>query len=468
MELPGNFKTSMEELLGEGYEDFAASYDEKPLSGLRVNTSKISTEEFEKKAPFGITKIPLVPNGYYINDTDAWSKHPYYYAGLYYLQEPSAMLPACTLPVEGDDAVLDLCAAPGGKSTQLSLETQGLLVSNDISASRTAPLVRNLQIWGAGNCAVTCEDPQKLAAILPASFDRILVDAPCSGEGMFRRDRKLIASYASKGPAYYAPIQRGILENAYLLLKPGGMMLYSTCTFSDIEDENVIDEFLSSHDDMKPAVIERRDGLIGPYGKYSGIERLEGCVHAFPHLFKGEGHFMALLVKDGTVQRSCDARKNNVFETFSSLPESVRAFFGLFSEGFRAKLQESLFMTALNGNIYMIPKKFPAFYDRSIRYALTGNLLGNISRAGRFIPHTGLSRLPGADDFANRLELVSDGPDIYRYLKGETLVEDSNGHSFTDLSKGYVMICADSFPVGFASYDGSRIKNLYEKGWIYR
>ena len=240
MNLPDSFLTQMRDLCDSEYDDLIASFDEKPYSALRVNTTRMSCEDFEKKAPFAIEKIPYSSNGYYINDTDAWSKHPYYYAGIYYLQEPSAMLPACTIPIDEDDSVLDLCAAPGGKSTAIASKRPKVLISNDISPSRSIPLVYNLEHTGTFRHAVTVEEPQKLEDHYMQRFDKILVDAPCSGEGMFRKDRGLITSYLDRGCMHYRPIQESILESAYVMLRPGGMILYSTCTFSDIEDEQVI------------------------------------------------------------------------------------------------------------------------------------------------------------------------------------------------------------------------------------
>ena len=225
MRLPERFVESIKTLLGSDAEKLLACFEQKARSCIRVNTSKISLEQFEKKAPYSIDKIPFAPNGYYINDTDAWSKHPYYYAGLYYIQEPSAMIPANILPVNKGDIVLDLCAAPGGKSTQILLGNPGILISNDISYSRTIPLVKNLEHWG-GNYTVTCMDPARLADLYPETFDSIIVDAPCSGEGMFRKDSSLISSYEDRGPEYYRPIQESILESAYNMLASDGKIVY--------------------------------------------------------------------------------------------------------------------------------------------------------------------------------------------------------------------------------------------------
>ena len=254
MILPGSFTSSMKDLLGAEYDDFIASFDEKPLSALRVNTSKVTVSQFEKIAPYPIQKIPFISDGYYINDTDAWSKHPYYFAGLYYLQEPSAMLPADIFPAKPGDVILDLCAAPGGKATKLATKDIGLLVANDISYSRTLPLVKNLEHFGTGNYLVTASSPENLYDMYGCSFDGILVDAPCSGEGMFRKDRSLIAAYEKKGSTEYPDVQKQILENAYKMLKAGGHILYSTCTYSDKENEQVILSFLKAHQDMIKAV----------------------------------------------------------------------------------------------------------------------------------------------------------------------------------------------------------------------
>ncbi len=462
MELPGGFLQSMNELLGGEYDSFLQTYDKPAVSSLRVNTSKITVSEFEKKAPFPISKIPFVPNGYYINDTDAWSKHPYYYAGLYYIQEASAMLPAVNLPVMAGDAVLDLCAAPGGKSTQLCLLDADILISNDISRSRTIPLVANLERFGQNNWCVTCESPEKLAEIYPETFDKILVDAPCSGEGMFRKDNKLISSYNEKGPAYYRPIQSEILEQAYKMLSFGGMMLYSTCTFSDIEDEQVINDFLLCHTDMSMCEIKQEYGLTGPYAKYCNTP-LKGCVHALPHRFKGEGHFMALMQKSGCKKESAAILHDT--DTYDDVCKMCGELTRHFSSKLLSKLEKKSFLCSRDGYIYMLPDGFQRLFDKNIRYSRTGTCIGSISQRGKFIPHTAFALYLDPDDYDNKLCLDVNDPLVVKYLKGETIVA-TGGMSIPE--KGIVLVCAGNYPLGFASYDGSKLKNLYEKGWIYR
>ena len=223
MKLPAEFEKRMQGLLGEEYPDFLCCYDREKKQGLRVNTGKISVEEFLRLTPFQLTPIPWTENGFFYREEDQVTKHPHYYAGLYYIQEPSAMLPASRLPVEPGDRVLDLCAAPGGKATELGarLKGKGLLVANDVSVSRAKGLLKNLELFGVTNALVTAETPQQLLKQFGTYFDKILVDAPCSGEGMFRKDPSLIKSWMERGPEYYAPIQEEILSCAVQMLRPG-------------------------------------------------------------------------------------------------------------------------------------------------------------------------------------------------------------------------------------------------------
>ena len=277
--LPKDFLAGMKELLGKEYDQYIKSYEEEWKPGLRVNTLKLSPEEFLEFSPWKLSPVPWTKNGFYYDSQNRPSRHPAYFAGLYYLQEPSAMTPAAMLPVEPGDKVLDVCAAPGGKSTELAakLKGEGLLVSNDISYSRARALLKNLELTGAANIAVVSEDPEKLAEVWPEFFDKILVDAPCSGEGMFRRDDDMVKDWTSRGPEYYSPIQRRILEQTVAMLKPGGMLLYSTCTFSRLEDEDNVSFLLESHPEMELVPFN----LASVPGSADGIG-LNGCMRLFP------------------------------------------------------------------------------------------------------------------------------------------------------------------------------------------
>ena len=236
-QLPKAFLSRMEDMLQDEYTAFLKSYENPRHFGLRVNTLKISVEEFLKISPFSLTPVPWTRNGFYYEETDHPAKHPYYAAGLYYLQEPSAMAPAALLPITPGDYVLDLCAAPGGKATELGagLEHKGMLVANDISSSRAKALQRNIELCGIPNSFITNEVPASLAKSMPEFFDKILVDAPCSGEGMFRKEPAVAKTWDETRPAFFAKLQRECVSSAISMLKPGGLMLYSTCTFPPLK-----------------------------------------------------------------------------------------------------------------------------------------------------------------------------------------------------------------------------------------
>lgn len=300
MKLPKEFLERMEKMLGTEYEAFLKSYEEPRKFGLRVNTAKISVEKFQELAPFHLTPIPWIPNGFYYEREDDPARHPFYYAGLYYLQEPSAMTPATVLPVVPGERVLDLCAAPGGKATALGakLRGEGLLVANDISASRAKALLKNLEIFGISNSYVTNAVPERLAEQFEESFDKILVDAPCSGEGMFRKDLANARVWSLEKVEECAKTQHAIIRSAVSMLRPGGLLLYSTCTFSPEENEQTIASLLANEPEMELLEIPWYEGFShGRPELADGNEALVRCVRIFPHKMAGEGHFLALLRK---------------------------------------------------------------------------------------------------------------------------------------------------------------------------
>ena len=309
MQLPEKFLKTMEQILGEEYGAFLESFDGKRQFGLRVNTAKMKLEEFERIAPFHLSKIPWIADGYFYEEEDAPAKHPFYAAGLYYLQEPSAMTPASRLSVTPGERVLDLCAAPGGKATALGakLQGEGLLVANDINNARAKALLRNLELFGISNAFVTNEPPHILAEHYPEYFDKIMVDAPCSGEGMFRKNPAVVEAWQEKGPEYFSRLQRDIILYAADMLRPGGRMLYSTCTFSPLENESVITHLLRERPEMEVIPMEDYEGFAEGLTAFGGEQFHESCRlcrRIFPHRMAGEGHFLALLYKHAPDENS--------------------------------------------------------------------------------------------------------------------------------------------------------------------
>lgn len=465
-ELPEQFLESMKTMLGTEYQDYLNSMKEDTRTAFRVNTNKIAQEQFMDICPFQTEPVPWNEKGFYYNaDEDMPSKHPYYYAGLYYIQEPSAMIPASLLPVEEGDRVLDLCAAPGGKATELAakLHGTGLLVANDISVSRAMALAKNLQIAGTGNAVVTAETPQNLAAVLSGFFQKVLIDAPCSGEGMFRRDPGMVKSWLAHGPEYYASIQTEILESAYELLAPGGDMVYSTCTFSPLEDEGMIQSFLKKHPDMTICEVPRYPGYSEgrPDWVPDGDPALKKCVRIFPHRAEGEGHFAVLLHKQGKAGRAyaesemwdkkgTDLRSNKQKQ---KTQEGIEEFFQMILPEAGIEFKK----LSRKKDIYVV-ETLAAGQMKGLRIVAGGLIIGS-DKNGRFEPSPQLALALRGEDYLQRIDLPAEDERVIRYLKGETVLMDKP-------YKGYVLFCVDGYPLGWCKGNGSgTMKNKYYPGW---
>ena len=305
MNLPEAYQAKMNTLLGEDYDNYILSFEHHIKQTLRANQLKTEPADLFRRfrsvrGEPGVSPVPWCRTGAYYPGEDRLSLHPYYQAGVYYLQEPSAMAPAAFLPVKPGDRVLDLCAAPGGKTTALGarLKGEGILIANDISISRCRALLKNIQMAGIPNVIVTCESPERLAEHFPAYFDKILVDAPCSGEGMFRRDPAMIKAWSPEEVDRYSRLQKEILASAALMLKPGGRILYSTCTYSPEENEQTVETLL--HDRqfrLEPLPIYEGLDEGHPEWSISRDPSLACCRRFWNHRVEGEGQFAALLVK---------------------------------------------------------------------------------------------------------------------------------------------------------------------------
>lgn len=463
-QLPEAFLLKMQELLGEEFGQYLESFKEEWKPGLRVNTLKLSPGELAELVPWNLEPVPWADNGFYYDGTlDGEvlrpSKHPAYYAGLYYLQEPSAMTPAAMLPVVPGDRVLDLCAAPGGKSTELAskLKGRGMLVSNDISYSRARALLKNLELAGAANICVTSEAPEKLAGVWPEFFDKILVDAPCSGEGMFRRDEDMVKDWNEKGPEYYVPIQRQILSQAAAMLRPGGYMLYSTCTFSVEEDEENVAYVLEEFPQMQLCCLDldKVPGACGGFG-------LSGCMRLFPHRLKGEGHFLALMRKKGgddggkkilpPMDPGTAGKRVRAVEKEKELDAFLRQSGAEWDYG-RIVIHQD--------NAYYLPEGLA--WNLPLRFLRTGLFLGELKK-GRFEPSQALAMSMKAGQFPNTVSFPGGDSRVLRYLKGETIsLEGDEGPV-----KGWCLAAMEGFPLGWAKGTGMSLKNKYYPGWRWQ
>ncbi len=489
-ELPQKFCEKMQELLGEDYDAYRQSLDQNPHTALRINTNKVSVKTWDAICPFPQEPVAWTEKGrYFDSDQIQPSKHPYYYAGLYYIQEPSAMIPASLLPVQPGDRVLDLCAAPGGKATELAakLQGKGVLVANDISVSRTMALAKNLQTAGVINAVVTAESPQTLADSFPAYFDAILIDAPCSGEGMFRRDPHMIKDWQSHGPEYYADMQREILQFAYQMLRPGGYLVYSTCTFSPIENEEMIGWFIVEHTDMQICPVERCHGFSQGRQDQMGTYQTEGmqnAVRIFPHLARGEGHFAILLEKAASKKtlptaesvvrgqagghspaRGYSGKKQKTgnghtmvdpFETAELWLQHA----GIVSQG----MDVSHRLEVKKSQILLKPEGLKE--TKGLRMIQSGLIVGSISKA-RFEPSPQLALAIRDTSSMPSVSFASDDIRVVKYLKGETIESgDINHKEAMETLDHYVLMCVDGFPLGWAKWrkDG-RLKNKYYPGW---
>ncbi len=467
MKLPAAFCEEMKRILGPEYPAYIRSMEQERRYGLRVNTARISVEEFERIAPFPVKRIPYISNGFFYEGDVQPAKHPYYFAGLYYLQDPSAMTPASRLPVEEGDVVLDLCAAPGGKTTELAAKLQGtgLLIANDISRKRAKALLKNIELFGVENSFIVTEYPQKLQEYFTGFFDKILIDAPCSGEGMFRKAPSMIRAWEQNGPEFYAGLQEEILSHALPMLRPGGMLLYSTCTFSPLENEGTVEKILAMDGDMELLSMEPYEGfsqgrpeLIG-----SGDESLRRCVRIFPHRMEGEGHFLALFRKKdgrGTVPMDAPGAITGG-ASGSGLQGEEKRLWQKFAENLNRKFEDAR-LESRNGMVYYMPSALPPV--RGLRFLRSGLFLGEMKK-NRFEPSQSLAMALRKEDFREVLDLPLSDERVLRYLKGETL---SLSRTEAESENGWRLVCVDGYSLGWGKKTGAVLKNKYHSGWRMR
>jgi len=450
MELPQDFLIKMKQLLKDDYDTFLQSYKENKAQGLRVNTLKVSMEEFLNISPFTLNKIPWVKEGFYYQAEDRPGKHPYHEAGLYYIQEPSAMAAGEFLDPQPGEKVLDLCAAPGGKTTHIAgkMQQQGLLVTNEIHPARAKILSQNIERMGVRNAVVTNETPARLAERFPAYFDRILVDAPCSGEGMFRKDPDACAEWSTENVALCAARQLDILKHAETMLRPGGRLVYSTCTFSPEENEGTISAFLQENPNFEVVDVHVFEGFDKGRAEWipHPAANIEKTIRIWPHHVQGEGHYIAVLRKtDG------EEPAKRKYANLLTNPKQLKSYFQFVDESLRETPKGDYLL--FGEHLYVPPKDMLSL--ENLKVLRPGWHLGTLKK-NRFEPSHALALTLNGDQVNHKWSLGMDSREIYSYLRGESL--EAAG------PKGWYLIEVDGFSIGWGKLSDHVMKNHYPKG----
>lgn len=463
IQFPEKFQERMQQMLGdEEYAEFLKSYDLPFHNGLRINTWKTKPQELLQRMGVDLKQVPWNETGFYLENKKQFSKHPYYQGGLYYIQEASAMLPAKLVNAQPGEKILDMCAAPGGKSTAIgaALKGEGLLISNDISKSRAKALLRNLEGFGIINSIVVSEYPEKLSRYFPEFFDKVLIDAPCSGEGMFHKEPSMTESWLRMGPEEYHKLQMEILTYGAKMVRPGGKLIYSTCTFSPEEDEGSIAWFLQEHPDFHLVEVDDDKDLCGchciDHGHpewADGNPELTKTRRLWPHHLEGEGHFAAVLCRDA------DSEPMGGKVTLASvpkLPAEMESFFQfLDTEGIHYPFDKKRLLVQ-NGYVQYIPEGMPEL--KGLHIMRSGWFLGELKKK-RFEPSGAFARGLTPDVCDKVIAYPGDSEEVVRYLKCETLQVDPN------LKNGWYLICVDEFALGWGKVSSGTLKNKYPSGW---
>lgn len=456
MEISEAFKDKMKALLSqEEYNQLMASYDKPVNKGIRTNTLKCSTDEMKTQIPFDVEPVDWCPTGYAIDLEIRPGKNPTYYAGLYYVQEPTAMASAEALDPKPGDWVLDLCAAPGGKSTQLAckLQGQGLLVANELINNRADILTSNIERMGITNALLLNEFPERLTARFYERFDKILVDAPCSGEGMFRKDKGTAEEWTPERVRRCAERQIKILESVDKLLKPDGVVVYSTCTFSPEENEQVIEDFLGNNRyELVEINLKGLDDRGRPEWAKQGTAELTKTLHVMPFHVKGEGHFIAKLKKTAPCPQGEEELKLRGQSKLKAPAKGDLADYEAFGAACLNRSFENLYL--FNDRLYSLPKGLAPSDLDGLKVLRPGIHLGTFKK-NRFEPSHTLAMVLKPEDYKTIYQVKNDD-EAYTYLKGEPITGTS--------LKGWVLVCYNNWPLGFGKASQGMIKNHYPKG----
>lgn len=452
--LPIDFTERMKEMLGEEYKDFLSSYEKPRFQALRQNPLKIEQSGFLEKMPFSLKKVPWTTNGYYYEADAQPGRHPYHEAGLYYIQEPSAMAPVEYLEAKPGERILDLCAAPGGKTTQIGgfLKGEGLLVCNEIHPARAKILSENVERLGLRNILVTNETPQGLEAAFPGYFDKILVDAPCSGEGMFRKNEVATGEWSLSNVALCGTRQDEILDCAANMLHAGGRMVYSTCTFAPTENEDCMSRFLHRHPEFSLVEVEKKPGFTEGRAEWAEDPEpeLERTLRLWPHKLDGEGHFIAVLKKEGELPKVHD-ETSRYGEEKTVKPKECKEFLEFQEKFLKVRLPERFFL--FGEQLYLLPEGMPSI--RGLKVLRPGLHLGTL-RKNRFEPSHAFGLALSPKEVTYSFDLPSESEEIRKYLSGQTLNAEGE--------KGWYLITVDGFSIGWGKLAAGIMKNHYPKG----
>lgn len=475
--LPHGFTERMQQLLQDEYPNFLASYEKDRLYGLRFNPLKAadkSKDIFLSLMPFELEPVPWTDEGFYYRQEASPGKHAFHEAGAYYIQEPSAMAVVEALAPKPGERILDLCAAPGGKSTHIAgkMMGEGLLVSNEIIPGRAKILSQNIERMGISNTVVCNETPERLAEFFPSYFDRILVDAPCSGEGMFRKDETAINEWSPENVKMCADRQKIILEQAASMLKPGGVLVYSTCTFSVEENEGMISGFLKKHEEFSIEKTELEDffGLRDRIQLETWIENpvqdIEHTIRLWPHKINGEGHFIARIKKAGeryenTVQAKSTEMRSKI-ETKKKKEKAgvdgIKLCQGFLTEelGLSLAIKEQFMkrgvFISFGEQIYLMPEHMISI--QGLKVVRPGLHLGTV-RKDRFEPSHALALHLSKGDVSQYYEMNEN--ETERYLHGDVFPCDPE-------FKGWVLLTTGGYSIGFGKAGNGQMKNHYPKG----
>ncbi len=464
--LPEPFLSKQQALLGAEYPNFIRTYEFPASRGLRVNTLKVETKRFIHEVPFTLCPIPWIEEGFYYSHEDRPGKHPYHAAGVYYIQEPSAMAVVEVLQPQPHERVLDLAAAPGGKATQIAvrMHNTGLLVANEVHPTRTKALSENIERLGITNTIVTNESVSRLADRWPNSFDRIVLDAPCSGEGMFRKDDDARVEWSMDAVQHCSVRQIELLNLAAVLLKPGGRLVYSTCTFAPEENEQVIEQFLHNHPDWNLLPISHSYGWQPGRPEWSTVKSpyLANTARLWPHHVEGEGHFLALLEK-GTKDKNVDidvpqrnaivtrAKHNKNDEVLTEAIGYLKQFLKDAIEHWEPAWDR---LTLFGTHLYQLPYSAPSLDQ--VKVFRAGLHLGELKK-NRFEPSHALALALATNHAKHAIDLRSDQAEVVAYLRGESIPIDSEVH-------GWCIVRVDGYALGWGKASQGTLKNHYPKG----